>query len=242
VDRLTDMMTETQHNLALHEQVLVEFDLDGRTVGLRAVVVNVLPAAIWLGLTKPDSALERLSADQRLNLTFRLNGAALIAASRFVRHLGSSRSRLFAVGWPDGLQTVQRRGTIRMDAECPVQYGILDGSDTAVELTTGGGMTRNISAVGVLFATQFGEEGRLEVGNVLELRIALGSGAVITECEVVRVEEERLPPGAKPRPGPPRPPTFLVAVKFDAISEMAQDRIVRHIFSLHRRRRSSRRY
>jgi hypothetical protein len=63
----------------------------------------------------------------------------------------------------------------------------------------------------------------------------------MAECEVVRVEEEKLPPKARPKPGPPSPPTMLVAVRFTAIPEMAQDRIIRHMFRWQRQRRGARR-
>ena len=79
----------------------------------------------------------------------------------------------------------------------------------------------------------------MEIGDELEIRVALGPGAVVAEAEVIRVEEmAELGPGGKPRP--PRPgagPATLVAVRFTSISEGAQDRIVRHIFALQRRRR-----
>ncbi len=229
------MMTQTELTLALHEKVLVEFDLDGRVVGLRAVVVNVLPSALWLGLSRPDSLLEQLVPDQPISLTFKRNGAALVASSRFASHLGSSRSRLFSVRWPDELQTVQRRAHVRMDTDCQLQYKITEGCDGEAKEGTGAGNTRDLSAGGLRFATRFTEDVEVAVGDELEIRIALGWDAVLAEAQVVRVEQERLPAGVRPRPGPP---TMIVAARFISISDVAQDRIVRHLFSTQRQRRN----
>jgi len=90
-----------------------------------------------------------------------------------------------------------------------------------------------------LFATHFTEDVALDGGDVVELRIALGPDAVLAEAEIVRVEEERLPPGRKPRSVSSGPP-MLVAARFTSISDGAQDRIVKHLFSLQRQRRDTR--
>jgi hypothetical protein len=68
------MMTETSRKPAVHDQVLVEAEIDGKVVGLRAVIVNVLPNSLWLGLVRPDTGLNRLRPDQPLHLTFRHEG------------------------------------------------------------------------------------------------------------------------------------------------------------------------
>jgi hypothetical protein len=54
------MMTGTDTKPAVHDQVLVEGELDEKVVGLRAVIVNVLPTSLWLGLLSSSSSLERL--------------------------------------------------------------------------------------------------------------------------------------------------------------------------------------
>jgi hypothetical protein len=80
----------------------------------------------------------------------------------------------------------------------------------------------------------------VDVGDELEVRLTVGSSAIHTEAEVIRVEEPLLL-GADGRRKPPRPgaePAALVAVRFTSISIGAQDRIVRHIFLLQRRRRA----
>jgi c-di-GMP-binding flagellar brake protein YcgR len=253
------MMTETARTLSLHEQVLIEFDLDERVIGLRAVVVNVLPNALWLGLARPDSLLERLAPEQPLHLTFAKDGTALVASSRFVGHLGSSRSRLFSIEWPDDLAQVQRRAHLRMDAECPLQYTV-EASDSGVTGWTGRGTSRNISAGGVLFETRLCEDECLAVGDSLELLIALGMDAVVTEgdivrvqavpdegeavripgliaeCEVVRVQQDRRS-ADEGQFGRGVTSRSLVALRFNSISDVAQDKIVRHLFSLQRQRR-----
>jgi hypothetical protein len=233
------MMTDTHRKPAVHDQALVEAEVDGRVVGLRAVIVNVLPTAIWLGLVRPDANLERLRPEQPLHLTLRREGAAMVAASTFLSHLGASRSRLFSIEWPSDLRLIQRREYLRLDAECQIQFTVVSPVQSGAAGQTGQGTTRNISAGGLQFRIHAGVEDMVEVGDELSIRLSLGAGAVTAEAEVIRVEEmEDLGPGGKPkavRPG--AGPTTLIAVRFTAISEGAQDRIVRHIFALQRRRR-----
>jgi hypothetical protein len=230
------MMTEVETTLNMHEQILVEFDLDGQVVALRAMVVNVLPAAIWLGLSRPDSLLEQVRGGQPISLTFRRGPTAFMGSSRFLGHLGSSRSRLFSVSPIEDVQTVQRRGHLRCEASGPIEYVIVSQSDSGVAGRTGRGSIRNISATGTLFEVEFDSENNVEIGDLLELTIAVGREAVTTDAEVVRVEA--IPdsvPGGRKRLS--HPSARLVAVRFEAISGGAEDKIVRHIFSLQRQRR-----
>ena len=53
-------MIETPKLPFVHDQVLVEAEVDGRVAGFRAVVVHVMPNVLWLGLVRPDSHLEAL--------------------------------------------------------------------------------------------------------------------------------------------------------------------------------------
>lgn len=232
------MMIQTNRQPAVHDPVLVEAEIDGNVVGLRAVIVNVMPTSLWLGLVRPDPGLQRLRPDQPLHLTFRREGAAMVAASTFLSHLGASRSRLFSIEWPSDFQPVQRRDHLRLDAQCPVAYTVTNQSDSGSAGLTGKGTTRNISAGGIQFVVQPGEA-MVAAGDELEIRVALGPGAVTAEAEVIRIEEmTELGPGGRPRlPRPGVGPTTLVAVRFTSISEGAQDGIVRHIFTLQRRRR-----
>jgi len=229
-------MTEVDRTLNIHEQVLVEFDLDGGVVGMRAIVVNVMPAAIWLGLTRPDSLLEQVRVGQALSVTFRQAGSTTVGSSRFLGHLGASRSRLFSIATLEDLTTVQRRSHLRCDASGPLDYTIVSQSDSGVAGRTGHGSLSNISAGGIQFEVQFDNDNNVAVGDVLELTIALGRDAVTTDAEVVRVET--IPdsaPGTRKRPA--HPATRVIAARFDGISEDAEDKIVRHVFSLQRQRR-----
>jgi c-di-GMP-binding flagellar brake protein YcgR len=80
----------------------------------------------------------------------------------------------------------------------------------------------------------------VDVGAELELDVLIGQDVVLAEGIVLRVEDatdigpddRRLAPAS-----PPRPPRTWIAVRYVSISEGAQDRIVRHIFSLQRMRR-----
>jgi len=118
----TKMTTGVDRKPLVHDQVLVEGEFDGKLIGFRAVVVNVKPAAIWLGLARPDPRLEQLTPDQPLQLTFRRDNAGMIAASSFLGLLGASRSRLFSVSWPDDPRLIQRWADLRLDTECPVEF------------------------------------------------------------------------------------------------------------------------
>ena len=79
-----------------------------------------------------------------------------------------------------------------------------------------------------------------EGNDALDLRMELGQDVVIAEADVVRVEDATNL-GRDGRPLPPskaaRPPRTMIAVRFEAISAGAQDRIVGHIFSLQRMRK-----
>jgi PilZ domain len=237
-------MIETRHRPVVHDQVLVEAEIDARVARLRAVVVHVLPASLWLGLVKPDPLLERLSQGDPMVLTFRRGGLGMVAESYFMRHLGETRSRLFAVEMPEDCRFVQRRSYLRLDTECPVQYIVSSQSETGCAGLTGEGKTRNISAGGIQFVVQVPMAEAVSVGDALEIRMEIGKGALLAEAEVVRVEDATdLGPDGRPLPPAtrPRPRQTLIAVRFDSISEAAQDRIFRHIFAVQRLRRAGRR-
>jgi hypothetical protein len=232
-------MTETVPKPAVHDQVLVECEIDGNVVGLRAVIVNVMPTTLWLGLARPNPHLQDLRPNQPLHLTFRQGGSAMVAASTFISHLGASRSRLFSIEWPADVRMVQRRAHLRLDTECRVDYTVLNQSDAGVAGRTGRGTTRNLSAGGAQFLIHVTPDDTVAAGDELELRISLGTSSVPAEGEVVRVEEALdAGPGRRSRAAAARP-VRLVAVRFVSISEVAQDRIVRHIFALQRVRRAA---
>jgi c-di-GMP-binding flagellar brake protein YcgR len=233
-------MIETPRKPSVHDQVLVEAEVDGRVVGFRAVVVNVTPDAIWLGLVKPDALLERLHHGDPMALTFRRNDTGMVAESSFLNHLGATQSRLFSIEMTADCRLIQRRAHLRLDTECPIEYTVVSQSWSGSAGLTGEGTTRNISAGGLQFMVNAPIGETVESEDALELALALGQDAVLAEAEVVRVDDatnigpDGRPMAAARSAGPPR---TLVAVRFVAISEDAQDRIVRHIFALQRKRR-----
>jgi len=236
-------MIETAKKPSVHDQALVEAEIDGRVVRFRAVVVNLMPAALWLGLVKKDPSLEQLRRGDPIVLTFSRNGVGMVAESSFLTHLNSTGSRLFAIEFPSDYRLIQRRSYLRIDAECPVSYLVTSQSEAGGAGVTGEGITRNISAGGIQFMVHAPVAETVREGDNLEIRLAIGQGAVLAEAAVVRVEDATdLGPDLRPLPpttGPRRPRT-MIAVRFVHISEAAQDRIIRHIFALQRIRRSGR--
>ena len=233
-------MIEIPKKVAVHDQVLVETEIDGKVVRFRAVVVNVMPTALWLGLVKPDSVIERLNPCDPMVLTFRRDDAGMVAESSFLSHLGSTQSRLFSVEMPTDCRLIQRRVHLRLDTECPIQYALVNQSDTVGAGLTGEGTTCNISAGGLQFTVRAPIAETVGAEDALELRLAIGLDAVLAEADVVRVEDatDLGPDGHPMAPArPPRPPRTLIAVRFVSISDGAQDLIVRHIFALQRFRR-----
>jgi c-di-GMP-binding flagellar brake protein YcgR len=233
-------MLETPRKPAVHDQVLVEAEIDGKVVAFRAVVVNTMPTALWLGLVKPNPLLERLSTGDSIALTFRRDDAGMVAESSFLGHLGSTQARLFSVEMPADCRLTQRRSHLRLDAECEIQYTVVSQSDTSGAGLVGQGKTRNIGAGGLQFMIRAPIRETVSAGDALELWLAVGQEAVVAEAEVIRVDDATdLGPDGRPRAPakPPRPPRTLIAVHFVSISDGAQDLIVRHIFALQRKRR-----
>jgi hypothetical protein len=233
-------MIETPRMPMVHDQALVEAELDGRVFAFRAVVVSVRPAALWLGLVRPDSLLERLRPGDPVTLTFRRDESGMVAGAAFQSHLGSTQSRLFSIEMPSDYRMIQRRAHLRLDTECPIEYTVVSQTPSGGAGLTGDGATRNIGAGGLQFLMRAPIRESVSQGDELELRLALGRDAVVAEAEVVRVDDAT-DLGRDGRPmapaSPPRLPRTLIAVRFVSISEGAQDRIVRHIFSLQRMRR-----
>ena len=234
-------MIQTAEKPSVHDQTLVEAEIDGSVVRFRAVVVNLMPAALWLGLVKKDPQLEQLRPGDPLVLTFSRNGVGMVAESSFISHLNAAESRLFAIEFPRDYRVIQRRSYLRMDAECQVQFLVTSQSEAGGAGVEGEGVTRNIGAGGIQLLVESSLDESVRLGDSLEVRLAVGQGAILAEAQVVRVEDATdlgpdlrlLPPASKPRR-----PRCLVAVKFTHISEGAQDRIIRHIFALQRARRA----
>jgi c-di-GMP-binding flagellar brake protein YcgR len=234
-------MIQTVEKPSVHDQALVEAEIDGRVVRFRAVVVNLMPAALWLGLVKKDPQLEQLRPGDPVVLTFSRHSVGMVAESSFISHLNSAESRLFAIEFPTDYRLIQRRSYLRMDAECQVEYLVTSQSEAGGAGLEGHGVTRNIGAGGIQFVVHAPMAETVRIGDSLEVRLAVGQGAILAEAEVVRVEDmtdlgpdlRLLPPTTRPRH-----PRTLIAVRFNHISEGAQDRIIRHIFALQRARRT----
>jgi hypothetical protein len=179
-------------DLAIHDEIVVETEIDGVSVGLSAFVTNVLADELWLATRLPEPRLLSVAEGQRIHLSFDRNGA-LIVESVFLRRLGSL-------------------GTEKI----------------------GTGRTVNIGAGGVQFTTVmpllFGEQLRLAL--VLTSRDIVVAGGVI-----VRIEDGDPPPAAAAATtGKAAVAQSKVAVRFDKISEVDQERITCHILSAHRQR------
>jgi len=228
-------MTADPKDFSIHDEILVETEIDGVSVGLSAFVTNVLADELWLATRLPDPRLQSLEEGQPIHLTFD-RGGALIVESVFLRRLGHSRlgmekSRVFAVERPQGVESVQRRAHVRVDLERSVRIRALGSLGTE---KMGTGRTTNIGAGGVQFLTGM----PLLFGEQLRLALVLTSrDIVVAGGTIVRIEDGD-PPGSDPAPPRTRPSVrpSKVAVRFDKISEADQERITCHILSAHRRK------
>lgn len=240
-ERAAQSMIDTTISPAVHDVALVEAEIDGSAIVFRTVVVNAMPAALWLGLTRPDSLLEHLRPGDPMTLTFHREDSAIVARSAFLSHLGARQSRVFSVETPTDCRVVQRRAHLRLDAECPLEYTVVGGGETGAGIA-GEGTTRNISAGGLQFLIRAPIGETVAAGDALELRLAVGRDAALLEADVVRViDATDIGPDGRPMPPatPPRPPRTLVAVRFVSISDSAQDLIVRQIFAMQRLNRET---
>jgi c-di-GMP-binding flagellar brake protein YcgR len=233
-------------DLAIHDNVTVETDLDGMSVALGAFVTNVLAEELWLATRLPDERIGRLLRGQSIHLTFDRDGPVILD-SAFLRRLGDAgrfdmqRSRVFAVQRPAGLESSQRRAHVRVDLERDVRIRSLAAAGGE---RLGAGRTINIGAGGLLFSTSM----PLLFGEELLLAIALGAkNIVIAGGSVVRIDDGDASPSegseepasdGPSRGGPPPARTSKIAVRFDKISEADQERITCYILQVHRQRRS----
>lgn len=231
-------------DLGIHDQVLVETEIQGVEAHLPSFVTNVLPEEIWLAAATADVRLLELEPGQAVHLTFD-RGGALIAESAFLRRLGDpmrvgmERSRVFAVRRPKGVGTVQRRAHVRVDLQRVVRIRSLGqaGSDEV-----GVGKTMNIGAGGIQFTTEM----PLMLGEQLKTALFLTpKDIIIAAGPVVRIEDA-VPDGSGSHlgavvghdggEGSARTTRSMVAVRFDKISELDQERITCHILSARRQR------
>lgn len=225
-------------DFSIHDEIVVETEIDGVSVELPAFVTNVLAGELWLATRLPDARLVSLEQGQRIHLRFD-RGGALIIESVFLRRLGNTRlgmekSRVFAVERPQGFETVQRRAHVRVALDRLVRIRALGSVGTE---KIGTGRTINIGAGGVQFSTRtpllFGEQ--LRVALVLTSRNIVVAGGTI-----VRIEDADAPPDSSPESDDGAPVRYSkVAVRFDKISEADQERITCHVLSVHRQNRGA---
>jgi c-di-GMP-binding flagellar brake protein YcgR len=232
------------NDLSIHDELVIETEIDGASVALPAFITNILAEELWLATRLPEPRLVELSEGQAIHLTFD-RGGALIVESTFLRRLGAGgrlgmeKSRVFAVRRPQGVQTVQRRAHVRVDLERNVRIRALGSLGTE---KMGNGRTINIGAGGVQFRTDM----LLLFGEQLRLALVLTSREiVVVGGTIVRIEDGDGPePGAPPSDAPAdsaedHATHSKVAVRFDKISEVDQERITVHILSAHRQRAKS---
>jgi c-di-GMP-binding flagellar brake protein YcgR len=228
-------MAIDQRNLSIHDEVVVETEIDGAFVGLPSFVTNVLAEELWLAVRLPDARLQNLAEGQPIHLAFD-RGGTLIVESVFLRRLGhnnrlgADKSRVFAVRRPQGLETAQRRAHVRVDLERTVRIRSLGASGAKA---IGTGQTLNIGAGGVQFSTAMA----LHLGEQLRLALVLTSrDIVVAGGPIVRIEECADTQTEVLGPDDQAPPALCrVAVRFDRISDCDQERIACHILSAHRR-------
>ena len=220
-------------DLSIHEEIVVETEIDGASVQLAAFVTNILAEELWLATRLPEPRLLCLAEGQPIHLTLNRDGA-LIIESAFLRRLGGGgklgmeKSRVFAVRRPNGVETVMRRAHVRVDLERSVRIRAMGSLGTE---KMGNGRTINIGAGGVQFLTDM----PLLFGEQLRLALVLNSHEIVVAGgTIVRIEDGDPAGAAASDTGSPA--HSKVAVRFDKINEVDQERITCHILSAHRQR------
>jgi c-di-GMP-binding flagellar brake protein YcgR len=226
-----------ESEIAIQDRVLVEAQIDGRSVSLRAVIARICQTELWLGVASPDRRLDALAPNQGIRLTVARDGAALLAQSEFLRPLGDSRSRVFAVLRPDVLQHVQRRGYVRYPIDLPVVFRHLDPTTWEPRGRVATTVTKNLSPGGLLFAS----EAPVSVGDELDMTVALSGIDRVSMSGVVRrlglAADWNVNDGSYGLTARRR--QTEVAVAFTRITSLDQDRIVRLILLTEHRRREA---
>jgi hypothetical protein len=222
-----------ENELAIQDRVLVEADVSGRPIAVRAVIVRVCPTELWLGLSSPDRRLETLRPNQTIRLTIARNGAALLGRSDFLRPLGGGKSRVFAIVRPVVLERAQRRGYVRYPIDLPVHFRRIDPATWEPRGKAATTVTRNLSPGGLLFVS----DAAVKVGDDLDMTLPLSGGDRVSMNGVVKRLERRTDAGGSGPDG--RPNGTEVAVMFTRITSLDQDRIVRLILLTEHRRREA---
>lgn len=217
---------------AIGDRVLAEADIFGRAISFRTVIVKVNPDELWLGLASPDKRLDALRENHPLQLTIARAGAGLLGQSGFLRLLGGSKSRIFAVVRPGALERVQRRAYVRYQLDLPLNFRHVDPATREPRGKASPGITINGGPGGLLFTTH----AALQFGEELDFTLPLvGSDRVSMVGLVTRVRG--------PKEGAPMPEgesaRSEVAVRFTRITALDQDRFVRFILMIEHRRREA---
>jgi PilZ domain len=219
-------------SLAIQDRVLVEAELSGRPVFFNAVLVRACPTELWFGLVSADRRLESIRLGRPVRLSVARPGAALVAGSEFLRAMGGSRSRIFAVRRPPTFEVVQRRAHPRYEVDLPVRFRHIDPATWQPWGVSNAGMTVNLSPGGMLLRTA----ATVAVGDALDLMVPLSGGdRISTTDRVIRVD---LASGTGTgEPGPAQ--STVVAVEFTRITAIDREWIVRFVLHTERRRRES---
>jgi c-di-GMP-binding flagellar brake protein YcgR len=213
------------NELAIQDRVLVEADLTDRATAFRTVIVRVCESELWLGLASPDHRIESMRPKQPVKLTIARTGAALLGNSGFLRPLGDSKSRIFAVARPIVLERTQRRGYVRYPIDLPVHFRRLDPTTWAPRGKLATTTTKDLSPAGMLFTSYV----PLKVGDDLDLTLPFSSWQRLSMSGVVK----RVTAGTSDgKPGE-------AAVKFTRITTLDQERIVHLILLAEHRRREA---
>jgi hypothetical protein len=217
-------------DLAIQDRVLAETEILGRPALFRTVIVKVCADELWLGMATPDHRLEAMLPDQSLRLTVARPGGALVGRSGFLRPLGGSKSRIFAVVRPAALERVQRRAHVRYNIELPIHFRNIDPATREPRGKAASATTLNISPGGLLLKTEM----PLTIGQELDMVLPLSGGDRVSMNGVVTraAADEAADSGPNGVPG-----SMEVGIKFSRITTVDQDRILRFILMLEHRRR-----
>jgi hypothetical protein len=226
--------------LKVGDRIQVDVGLPGLRLLFATVLINVGPNELWLGLDSPDRRLERMRLGNPVAMSVARHGGAGVGRSEFLRAMGGSRSRAFAVRRPEKFDEVQRRSTARCAVEMPVRFRRLDPTTWQPRSRSSAGSTVNVSPGGLLIRTQ----AQVMVGDVLELMVPLAGGdRISTTDQVVRVERPMVAAMAgevaSGTDGIDGPASSDVAVKFTRITPIDRDWITRLMLVTEHRRQQS---
>ena len=226
-----DIYYDGATDLSIQDHVQADAEIGGRPVAFHAVLLKVCERELWLGLPSPDRRIEQLRLGRPMRLAVARPGTALVGSSEFLRAMGGSRSRVFAVRRPETLDIVQRRSATRLEVGLPVRFRQIDPGTWLPRGRSSAGTTVNMSSGGLLLRT----DATIAVGQDLDLMLPLAGGdRISTTDRVVRVG-----PATPNADEPGRPASIEVAVKFTRITAIDKEWIVRFMLLTEHRRRES---